>query len=125
MSKTWSKTYCSSDYSPGYTPFAKHAAAAKVRRAVDVPDGGAYKKLYCSWDIFDYKFIVFPRDRSYWNGAELLANMAEGHAYPYDMWEIRVELNYRKRDRFPRYGRRDRKRARNMKGSSGFRAALS
>lgn len=35
----------------------KTAASRTVRRSEDIPNGCAYKKLYCSWDISDYCFL--------------------------------------------------------------------
>lgn len=31
----------------------KRFASKAVRRATDVPDGGSYKKVFCSWEITD------------------------------------------------------------------------
>ena len=34
-----------------------------IRQYNDViPNGKAYKRLYCSWDICDYKFVAFTKD---------------------------------------------------------------
>ena len=37
--------------------FMKRYANKIVRRAKDVPSGGAYKKLFCSYDISDFKWL--------------------------------------------------------------------
>ena len=29
----------------------------------EIPNGRAYKKLYCSWDICDYKFVAFTKEQ--------------------------------------------------------------
>lgn len=34
----------------------KRFANKKVRHSNDIPSGGAYKKLFCSWNISDYKW---------------------------------------------------------------------
>jgi len=34
-----------------------------IRQYNDViPNGKVYKRLYCSWDICDYKFVAFTKD---------------------------------------------------------------
>lgn len=35
----------------------KTYASRHVRRSDDIPNGSSYKKLYCSWDISDYRFL--------------------------------------------------------------------
>lgn len=43
---------------------AKREASQKVRRVPvneEIPNGGTYKKFYCSWNICDYKWLIeFP-----------------------------------------------------------------
>ena len=39
----------------------KRLAGRTVRRASDVPNGNCFKKLYCTWDICDWRF----REQSY------------------------------------------------------------
>jgi len=36
--------------------YYKNQANRKIRRSESVPDGGGYKKYYCSWNISDYRF---------------------------------------------------------------------
>lgn len=36
--------------------FGKKSASSAVRRAKDVPNGMAYKKFFCSYDICDYRW---------------------------------------------------------------------
>ncbi|MDE5570181.1 MAG: hypothetical protein K2J47_01355 [Ruminococcus sp.] len=36
--------------------FGKKSASSAVRRAEDVPNGKAYKKFFCSYDICDYRW---------------------------------------------------------------------
>ncbi len=43
---------------PGTAKLAKRRANRAVRAANEVPDGKAYRKYSCSWEICDYK--------SYW-----------------------------------------------------------
>lgn len=39
----------------------KRQANKRVRKQEDLSEGNAYKKIYCSWDICDYK-IYSPDD---------------------------------------------------------------
>ena len=49
-----------SDYSGNYTKWAKRQASKAVRRYQgELTDGGIYKKVFPSWDIFDYKGLWF------------------------------------------------------------------
>ena len=41
---------------------AKRVAARAVRSSDDVPNGSAFKKYSCSWDIRDWAFYE-PRDK--------------------------------------------------------------
>ena len=47
-----------------HTVFAKQHANAKVRRSEEVPDGKAYRKFSCSWDIHDYIWYC-PKSSDY------------------------------------------------------------
>ncbi len=51
---------------------AKRQANKKVRKSVEVLNGTMYKKLYCSWNICDYKiFLIDPAKKVYeWDGHE-------------------------------------------------------
>lgn len=39
----------------------KRYANKKVRRTPNIPNGKAYRKLFDSWDICDYKFMYFSK----------------------------------------------------------------
>jgi hypothetical protein len=41
--------------------WAKRQASKKARKA-DLPDGGAYKRVYCSWNICDYPGTLLTDD---------------------------------------------------------------
>lgn len=58
MSRSYKKVPCCKDHTRGM----KKCANRYVRRNyLVVPSGMAYKKLFCSWDICDYKFLEsFP-----------------------------------------------------------------
>ncbi len=41
----------------------QRVANKKIRHfKSDISNGREYKKLYCSWDICDYKFIAFTKE---------------------------------------------------------------
>lgn len=66
MSRSRKKNPVVSDYSRNYTKFAKRQASRKVRYYKGyIPDGSHYKKLYCSWNIFDYKWFVYENEEPY------------------------------------------------------------
>lgn len=57
MSRSYKKT-------PGFcdrNPYAKRQANKKVRRTEGVYDRGSYKKLYSSYDIHDYKYLMWDK----------------------------------------------------------------
>jgi hypothetical protein len=41
--------------------FIKRYANKKVRKTKDIPNGKAFKKLYESYDICDYKFLFYSK----------------------------------------------------------------
>lgn len=43
----------------GYSKYGKHWANKKVRNFIDLSDGSCYKKLYCSYDICDYRSNLY------------------------------------------------------------------
>ena len=45
--------------------FYKNYANRVVRKSKDVPDGKAYKKFHCSYDISDYKWYADIKDEFY------------------------------------------------------------
>ena len=51
------KVKCFTDYSRTYTSWSKRKASKKVRKALIVPNGGGFKRIYGSWDIKDYKTV--------------------------------------------------------------------
>jgi len=56
MSRSYRKhVEISKDPGGPYRKFAKKMAKRKVRRTKDIPDGKAYRKVYCSWEICDYR----------------------------------------------------------------------
>lgn len=68
MSRSYKKTlgYCDRN------PWAKRQANKKVRRTWDIDSGGAYKKLYDSYAICDYKFLYYSEQEYIQQTIELL-----------------------------------------------------
>lgn len=60
MSRSYKKT-------PGFVAkkikFMKRQANKRVRRAKNVSNGSSYKKLFCSYDICDYKFLEYTKEQ--------------------------------------------------------------
>jgi hypothetical protein len=55
MSRSYKKIPMTTDHGK-YTYIDKRMANKKVRHTKDIPDGGAFKKVFCSYDICDWKF---------------------------------------------------------------------
>ncbi|HLD75127.1 MAG TPA: hypothetical protein VJB34_09545 [Bdellovibrionota bacterium] len=65
MSRSYKKPWFTD--SGRFRKFAKQQANKKVRKAVDVSNGGVYKRFYNSWDICDWKFPWHHTDNiPYW-----------------------------------------------------------
>ena len=54
MSRSYKKSPICTDYSRKNTKDQKRFANRKVRRAMNVPNGKAYRKYYESWEIHDW-----------------------------------------------------------------------
>ena len=59
MSRSRKKTWGWTDHQTPNSKQQKRFTNKTVRRSWDIPNGCAYKKLYCSYDICDYKFLYF------------------------------------------------------------------
>ncbi|MBD5512112.1 MAG: hypothetical protein HDR08_12830 [Lachnospiraceae bacterium] len=59
MSRSYKRIPCCKDYSRGMKKHANRYVRRNYvnRNDVVLPSGAAYKKLFCSWDICDYKFL--------------------------------------------------------------------
>lgn len=55
MSRSYKKNLVAKERNDKYN---KKCANKKVRKAKDIPNGKAYKKIYCSYDICDYAFMI-------------------------------------------------------------------
>ncbi|NOU99444.1 hypothetical protein [Paenibacillus planticolens] len=57
MSRSYKKSPVCTDHSSPRTRWAKRQAAKAVRRYDGIIENGrSYRKLFCSWDICDYRF---------------------------------------------------------------------
>lgn len=54
MSRSYKKVPCCKNYNRG---MKKRANRHLRRNYFDIPSGRAYKKLFCSYDICDYRFL--------------------------------------------------------------------
>lgn len=59
MSKTYRKVVAFTDYSRHHTRWAKRQASKAVRRTAHIDDGNAYRKVFSTYDIHDYKFCYY------------------------------------------------------------------
>ena len=60
MSRSRKNVSCFSDYSRNYNWWAKRQASKAVRRFNgEIKNGKSYRKVFCSYDICDYKFLNF------------------------------------------------------------------
>ncbi len=76
MSRSYKKPSYS-DYSRGHTKWAKRQASKAVRRYQgEISSGCQYKKIYPSWDIFDYKGLWFS-----WNFGAMKPDPIPPQAY--------------------------------------------
>ena len=76
MSRSRKKTPSYSDYHPSYTPWSKRQASKAVRRYKGVITNGAlYKKIYPTYDIFDYKGL-WTRHNDGWKGVQEVPDKA-------------------------------------------------
>lgn len=66
MSRSRKKNPVVSDYNRKGTTFYKRQAARKIRYYKGIiPNGSYFKKLYCSWNIFDYKRRITNYNESF------------------------------------------------------------
>jgi len=66
MSRSYRKPWVNDTYKGSqYKQFSKRASNKRVRKAEDISDGKAYRKLFNPWDINDYRFMVSKSDE-YW-----------------------------------------------------------
>ena len=64
MGKSYRKPYVSDGYKGSRRrQFYKNYANRVVRKSKNVPDGKAYKKYFCSYDISDYNFYVEVKNK--------------------------------------------------------------
>ncbi len=61
MSRSYKHTILCKDKNGRYS---KSLSSRAVRRTDKIADGGAYKKLFCSWEICDYRYDYNTDERS-------------------------------------------------------------
>ncbi len=88
MSRSLKKT-------PGWTSTGKSSrragkrnANSKVRNTSDIPDGMAYKKVFCSWNIDDYPHVLFTKEAVKAHENRLKRIFEEGTSY---YWRTRMK----------------------------------
>ena len=59
MSKTFRKFPSAKDYSRNRTSYMKRRASKAVRKDWRVGNGRNFKKFFGSWDIVDYKWVLY------------------------------------------------------------------
>ena len=65
--------------------YEKRFANKKVRKTNNVPSGGGYRKIYCSWEISDYCWI--------WTKEQAIQEWEEGNVYS-GFKTLKEYLNY-------------------------------
>lgn len=65
MSRSYKKVPSVSDQGRGAV-FAKRHANKRVRHNPDVQNGGMYRKLFCSYDICDWRSCYWSKANLYW-----------------------------------------------------------
>lgn len=58
MSRSYRKPYIKDGYGSKSKPLRKRRAARRVRKASEVPNGGAYKKFFNPYEICDWSWRV-------------------------------------------------------------------
>lgn len=68
MSRSYKHVPCWTDHTKG----EKRLANKKVRRSSDlIPSGNFYKKIYCSWNICEFRFVqTFNSYKKSWTRRE-------------------------------------------------------
>mgnify|MGYP003291573857 CR=1 FL=1 len=67
---------------------AKTMANRMVRRSDDIPQNSAYRKIYDSWSICDWRFTLTEKEfRQQWeNGDERLHRKFKSYKHAYRWW---------------------------------------
>jgi len=66
MSRSYKKPYVKDGYGSKRKRFRKNYANRVVRNSKNVPDGKAFKKFFCSYNICDYQFYVELKKEKGW-----------------------------------------------------------
>lgn len=66
MSQSYRKPWATEGYGGSHRKFAKRQANKLIRRyKEEISNGRHYAKLFCSWDICDYKFWCGDDDKDF------------------------------------------------------------
>ena len=71
MSRSYRKPWYNDGYGTNFRRWHKRYANRTVGRAVNVPNGKAYKKYYDSYDICDFRYEWDPWTSYYWYWGEM------------------------------------------------------
>ncbi|UCF98550.1 MAG: hypothetical protein JSV89_03205 [Spirochaetaceae bacterium] len=63
MSRSRKKVWGWTDHRSPHSKIAERLTNKKVRHTESFPNGGAYKKIFCSWETYDYEFLYFHRSQ--------------------------------------------------------------
>ena len=61
MSRSRKKVWGWTDHRAQSSKIDKRFANKKVRKIYNIQNGGSFKKVYCSYNICDYKFLYFSK----------------------------------------------------------------
>ena len=81
MSRSFKKVPGFSD-NDNHKGHQKRDAAKVVRKTNNIPNGNAYRKLYCSWNICDHNCRIF-------NKLELEEGIESGWTSPIHKWYMK------------------------------------
>ncbi|MBS5910305.1 MAG: hypothetical protein E7L01_00990 [Paenibacillus macerans] len=89
MSRSVKKSPVWTDHTTPGTRWSKRQAGKAVRRFTgDMQNGGWYRKLYCSWDICDYKFYKPQQEAIHeWENCRWLQSRSLPRADAVNDWE--------------------------------------
>jgi len=96
MSRSYKKMPVVKDSSCKGSTFksGKQIANRAVRKQKDIPNGGSYKKVYCSWNISDWRFMKTEADlrREWDSGDEYLHRMYKTYEQARFAWKKALSI---------------------------------
>jgi len=82
MSRSYRKPWVVDGYDTKRKQWAKRQANKRIRQTSVVADGMQYKKLYCRWDISDYRYYADNKPYQ----STFLGILEWQHPFP-EMWK--------------------------------------